>query len=314
MKRLLPFLVFPALFGQPTQPVTVQPNCSIPINFNSTNTLQWDNRFTGCVNWILTYASRGFSALSIAVQSAPDAGGTPGTWVTFAGTIKSGINPNTNTAERATFFGTADPTDFQPWVRVNLSTVTGTGMVTGTLLGFNTTTGPGGSSPGSTIQKVDLEQVLGVTVLTGGQAGSQGVGGLAANGSAPVGNPVYIGGRDGSGNIFAPVFCTRSQSFDTSTSGNNLLVAAVAANVIRVCGWYLTPFTAGDTITTSLTQGTGATCAGGTTTLVGPFENVVTLTLEWFGGLATTAANALCLNLGSATRVTGNVSYAQFVP
>ena len=312
MRRLLPFFILPALFGQPTQPVTVQPNCSIPINFNSTNTLQWDNRFTGCVNWILTYASRGFSALSIVVQSAPDAGGTPGTWVTFAGTIKSGINPNTNTAERATFFGTADPTDFQPWVRVNLSTVTGTGMVTGTLLGFNTTTGPGGSSPGSTIQKVDLEQVLGVTVLTGGQAGSQGVGGLAANGAAPVGNPVYSAGRDGSGNLFSQVFCTRTASFDTSTSGNTLLVAASGTTVIRVCDWRMTPFTAGTSLIASLTQGTGATCAGGTTTLDGPYENIVSLTLGYSGGIAATAANAVCLNLSGTTRATGSISYAQF--
>lgn len=44
-------------------------------------------------------------------------------------------------------------------------------------------------------QPFDLNQVGGTAVITGGVAGSQGVGGLAAADAAVAGNPVYVGGR-----------------------------------------------------------------------------------------------------------------------
>lgn len=44
---------------------------------------------------------------------------------------------------------------------------------------------------------VNLAQVAGTTTVTGGLAGSQGVGGLAATGAALSGNPVLVGGSDG---------------------------------------------------------------------------------------------------------------------
>jgi hypothetical protein len=56
--------------------------------------------------------------------------------------------------------------------------------------GLASTSGP---APVGT-QDVNLIEVLGVAVLTGGQAGSQGVGGLAPNAATAVGNPVQVGG------------------------------------------------------------------------------------------------------------------------
>lgn len=48
---------------------------------------------------------------------------------------------------------------------------------------------------------VNLEQIGGSAVVTGGVAGSLGVGGVDADGAAVSGRPVQVGGVDGSGNV-----------------------------------------------------------------------------------------------------------------
>jgi len=48
---------------------------------------------------------------------------------------------------------------------------------------------------------VNLNKVGGVAIVTGGLVGSQGVGGLAANAAAPVGNPNLIAGYDSAGAV-----------------------------------------------------------------------------------------------------------------
>ena len=65
-------------------------------------------------------------------------------------------------------------------------------------------------------QTVNLAQVGGTNVLTGGVAGSQGVGGLAAAGAAVAGNPVLVGGSDG----------TDARAFATDASGHPQVVPA----------------------------------------------------------------------------------------
>lgn len=58
-------------------------------------------------------------------------------------------------------------------------------------------------------QDINLKQVAGTATLTGGVAGSQGVGGLAAAGAAISGNPVLVGGSDG----------TNARAFSTDNTG-----------------------------------------------------------------------------------------------
>jgi len=142
---------------------TIKPDCIIPVNFTTTNVtsnLTCGNNTLGIANWVFVYSSTGFSALSIVVQSAPDAGGTPGSWGTFGGTVltnvqypgSSGINPNTSATSANTGFA-----GYFPWVRVNLASITGTGRVTGVLYGFLNSTlakagsGGGGGGGGPTI-------------------------------------------------------------------------------------------------------------------------------------------------------------------
>jgi len=122
MTRLLTLLFFCGLsFAQ---------DCSLSISRSTAGASSaFDNRSSGCLDWTLEYTSQGFTALSIQLESAPDANGSPGTWVPFGGSV-SVSNPLTNPAQ-----GNSGFSGFFPWVRVNLISVTGTGTVTGLVFG-----------------------------------------------------------------------------------------------------------------------------------------------------------------------------------
>jgi len=107
-----------------------------------------------------------------------------------------------------------------PWTAMSLA-------VTGALGGIAT--------------NVNLIQVAGTNILTGGVAGSQGIGGLAADGAAAVGNPVPVAGVDAAGN-------TQTVSVDTdglvvvagavldgvADSGNPVPIGAVVDEILSV--------------------------------------------------------------------------------
>jgi len=117
----------------------VTPDCVIGFTFTAasqnSSTTGCGNNTQGVVEWRMTYAaSSGISALSIVVQSAPDNGGTPGSWSTFAGTTEMGTNnPNTTTPQCGTTC--AALLGYYPWVRVFLTSLTGTGTIRGQLYG-----------------------------------------------------------------------------------------------------------------------------------------------------------------------------------
>jgi len=170
MKKLLLFLPFLAL-AQP-------PDCTLPLNVPTGSTVPFnmgpfDNRTTGCTTWQITYNSVTYSALSIIVQTAPNAaGGVPGSWSTF--TAVTGINPNTATTEAVSTFGGV--TSYFPWIRVQLTSATGAGTISGRLYGWRI---PAQSSGGT------------VTIPT-----PVPVDGPTANGSAPTTPPVLVAGWD----------------------------------------------------------------------------------------------------------------------
>ena len=76
--------------------------------------------------------------------------------------------------------------------------------------------------PGATPFDVNLKQVGGTATVTGGVAGSQGVGGLAANATAVAGSPVWVAMWDGSS---VRSFATASSQPD-GTTGTGLLAQA----------------------------------------------------------------------------------------
>jgi hypothetical protein len=144
-KLYLALLLFSGVLLAQNKPA---PDCVIPFSFTAAAQVTVNNTCgsfmaqpSGVVTWALTYYSTGFSALSLVVQSAPDVNGTPGTWGTFTGTVAAGVNPNTAITQAYTLL-----TGFNPWVRVNLTSVTGSGKVTGQLYGWRA--GPSGSGGG----------------------------------------------------------------------------------------------------------------------------------------------------------------------
>jgi len=131
-KLLLLLLGFShALLAQPTVPI--QPDCFIQFNQKSTTGVSgsFDNRNRGCVDWTIVYTTQGFSAISFEFDSAPDAAGVPGSFVAFAGTLVSGSNPSTTTGQSLMQFS-----GYFPWLRLNLSSKTGTGTITANAFGF----------------------------------------------------------------------------------------------------------------------------------------------------------------------------------
>jgi len=137
-------------------------------NFNATS--------AKCVAWTFSYFSEGFSGVSIQIESAPDNAGVPGAFTIIpSANIAIGTNPLT-----ATTFGTMTISGYFPWVRVNLTTATGTGVVNYTLVG-NSYVGPASNTLASTGAAATTVKAIGPD----------------APGVAPTQNPVQIGGFDG---------------------------------------------------------------------------------------------------------------------
>ena len=155
--RPVKFALLVAACGMLSYAQPPQPDGTVPFNLTASGTfspiLGMDNRQLGCQNFQISYAANGFSALTLAVQEAPDNTGSPGAWGTMGGTLVEGVNPNTNTTAASSLiqtYGTAS----SPWVRVALTSATGSGNVIGKLIcwaaaGTAGTTASGGGGGGS---------------------------------------------------------------------------------------------------------------------------------------------------------------------
>ena len=165
------------LFAQQPPP----PDCRQTFSFTSANadSPTFDNRTTGCDTWTIVYQVDGYSAVSLTVQSATGVN-SPAAFTTFAGTVGSGINPNTSTTGAETRLQ-----GFVSWIRVDLAgTISGAQILTGQLYGYKSGYPGGGVSGGS-----GCPGTVGTPCV---------VTGPAAVGAAPAGAPVSIGTTDGS--------------------------------------------------------------------------------------------------------------------
>lgn len=183
------------LFGHPAkaqQVVVSQPDCIIFFHFTAVNQTSplapnagFSNLTNGCTTWNFSYANTGFSAITLAFQSAPNVSGAAGSWSTFAGgSLVSGINPNTNTTGTFTWI-----VGYNPWVRVALTAATGSGTVDGAVYGFRIPSA--GSSPSATAN-VNLVDVGGAAIALGQttMAGSLPVAIASNQGAVPVSGTV----------------------------------------------------------------------------------------------------------------------------
>jgi|SRR5882672_1082216 len=327
----------PSLFAQ-------QPNCQI--NFGPWTTINVSAQFNNigfgannaCTYWVLQYQVTGFSAISLQFESATGAT-APGAFGAYSGTVSSGVNPSISVACSTPTNCTATFTGMIGWYRMNLTSVTGSGTVTGTLQGYKTgyalggASVPGGGCPGTVgtpcvvVGNVaDGSAVSGAPVRIAGSDGTNVqdvltdtsgrpiVAGGAAAGAAPAGNPVLgagIGSGATGGLIQSDIACDSSASIlYSAASGAKQLIALTASRIIYVCSLILSS----DTVTNiTLEYGTGSVCATGTTTLFDPLQNVLSLTTPDFkGAIRTPAGNALCIVSSATATIGGVVTYAKF--
>ncbi len=310
---------------------TILPDCMIFFNFAAVGNSPTsphnglDNRTLGCTTWQISYSNSGFSALSLILQSAPDSAGTPGTYGNFSGTVIVGSNPNTATTQAFTQF-----TGANPWVRVRLNSATGSGVVSGAAYGWripsaNNVTPSGASTDvnlikvgGATIALGQAAMAASIPVVLANNQTGLSVSGTAAAGAAPSGNPVQVGGTDGTnmrtlktntqGNELIGAYCTSQAAFNLSGSGNTQIIAA-GAGTIHVCHISLATAAPEDI---KLTSGTGANCATGTADVSGLYKTISALALDTLGALVAPANAALCLNQSAVQATGGIVIYSVF--
>jgi hypothetical protein len=324
MKKLLCLFLLVSAAAMAQTAITVRPDCFQFYSFTApANSLVFDNRSAGCPYFAVTYSSSGFSALSLVMQVAPDNNGTPGAWATY--TAGAGSNPNTATDQAfSTFSG------YFPWVRIQLTSVTGTGTITGIFYGWRTT----------------------ASVINGGGGGGGGCVGTAgtpcrvagpnANNTAPSAPPVFIAGWDNGGrvrgiitgsagqmitipdwqtsvlgNYSANFGCDQSAFFTTASSGSQQIVALAMGADIYVCHYEWS--TSGGPETVSLEYGTGSNCGTGKTVMTRQLNAVNSSqdylapnSLRNFANLTPGAGNALCVNPSAAQTIAVTVTYAQF--
>lgn len=322
MKKLLLLPLFAlSLFAQN---VIVQPECSFNFQYTvaaGVITSGGGNTRTGgpfgagysvigqgCTSYDITYSAQGLTGLSLRLESAPDAAGIPGAWAAFVGTINIGGNPNTSLTGGFTNVS-ATPSNLAAWISVNLTGLVGTGTINGRVYGYRTL-GTFTTGPGAPTQNVNVAQVAGTNTVTA-KAGVIATGGTDATGAAPTANPNLVAVQDSSGNVVIPTQCTKTAIFDTSAAGNLLLVAASGTTQVRVCKLSFEDVPGTNTV--QLKQGTGATCAGGTTNLWMAYVTVQAVAEDFvLNPLVGVAANAVCINLANATRVTGAITWAQY--
>ena len=247
----------------------------------------YDNRSKGCVYWAYSYTASGYSALTLALQDAPDSSGVPGTWVTFGGATVQGANPSTIVTS-SFFVGTG----YFPWLRMTLSGLTGSGSVTVLAVGcraVSSCTLP--AVPGGASSNVNIEEFGGTTVSIGQQNNANSI-------------PVVLSNQQ------FGLLCTAHVAINVTGAGNTQIVAASGATTVTICGLILTSATA---ISAKLTYGTGANCVTGPADLTGTYQALTALVLNFpASSIATPASQAVCLNLGAgAIAVTGDLFYRQ---
>lgn len=303
---LLTIALFVGLLpGQAITTVRTQPDCIVPLFFTfvpGASTVL-DNRQTGCQGWVLMYNTfNTVSSISIVVQSAPtNAAGGAGAFVTYTGTTVSGTNPNTTTGS-----GSWTGTGYVPWIRANVTAVTGSGtgngVVSGVLYGWRnaavaiSSSGGGGGggtqyTNGSAVATPTGTVALGydganVRAIRTGATGIQEVNCVAGCGASAGGaNTATLSAAL----TITPGAATTLQLIPATPGQSNRIATLVAG------------LGAANTATFSIVAGTGVNCATGTTTLVSYSNSPVAVSYPVQGWLTAPVSAAVCIRSGSAT-------------
>ncbi len=329
MKRLLYLLLFlapgpwplaPQLYAQGT-------TCQQQTNFTSaTNSTTLDNRLRvlspACDVWRLDYYSSGLSALSIAVQGAPDSNGAAGTWVDIASTaVMYGSNPSTGLQGQILL------RSYYPWMRVNVTTFTTTGTIYATLSGVNALSlaPPVTASIAGTVAATQSGAwVVGQsgtwTVQPGNTANTTA---WKVDGSAvtqPISGTVAAT-QSGSWTVTVtssdPCLTNTKTILPISLTTNTEILNGTASNKTYICSIDLV---AGAATNVALVEGTGTVCATNIVALTGGTTAATGWNFAANGGIAkgsgagtifktTVNDNNVCILVSAANQVSGSIAY-----
>lgn len=190
--------------------VTLAAQTTVPLPTAPTTGGAGDNRTEGCQTWTFTYQATGAGALTSVDFQAGQSSTTTVTFASWAGTVSTGINPNTSSTGATSTFTTGCTsavacTVANSWVRILITRGTFTGTINGVLYGYKDGNG-GSATPGSSC-------TAGVPCV---------VDGPTAAGSAPTTPPVLVAGQDGSpGNI---------RTLKTDSAGQPIVLSGQTAN------------------------------------------------------------------------------------
>jgi hypothetical protein len=136
--------------SQPTTQVHPNPDCQFYFTLTAAGSLPagsgFDNRQQGCTTWTVNYVSSGFTGLTVTLQSAANVNGA-------AGAFSAGFPIQENTlsgsnAMTSTTGGFWWVQGTNAWVNVNLSGLSGSGVVNGSVFGWRIP-GAAGTSAGA---------------------------------------------------------------------------------------------------------------------------------------------------------------------
>lgn len=269
----------------------------------------YDNRGMGCTTWHLVYNNTGYSALNIAPQSADDSGGIPGSfsnWGTSGGTLSAG----TTLPLTAITSGQATGYKYRPFVRVNLSSATGSGRVSWMLYGYRPGNGDSNGGNGAVVGTSGLGISDGMgNVSIGGWSCISSAGVLSTCAAMGVAQEII-----GSSLYDVAYYCDQSIPISNAAAATTQLIALSGTKKIRVCSFLMNG--AGAT-TVKLQYGTGSNCGTGTTDLTGAMTLAAGTNIGAGAGgtsaeiLRTPNGQALCLVNSVAVQVSGFLTFQQ---
>lgn len=311
VRSIWPALVLATVMRVATaqQFVITQPDCIINFSFTASGQTSptapnngLDNRNLACDTWNVTYANSGFTAISLALQGAPNSAGLPGAYsngMQVQQTIITGVNPQTNTTGGFLWL-----TGYSPWVRMTLASSMGSGVVNGAAYGWRipSASSNGAAAPASNVTIVGpLGQAVMASSIPVVIASNQ----SAYPVNATIVNPLGQTTMAASVSIVQPnnqtSGCTKT-FVNLSGSGNTQIVAASGVLNIYICDL---EFSTGTPEDFKLTEGTGANCGSGTADATALLKNISAWSLTPGGGFAgaritATNGDALCANQANA--------------
>lgn len=298
--RLLVWAIASILsWGVRLAPAQTTPACQFRGSLTSATTgVPYTNNTTNpnCNSWALTWTSKGFTALTIQLEGADSSTGAY-TAFTGASTVQVGTNP------ASTLSGTiiVQASSTNAYLRVNVTSVTGTGKIDYQVYGYNGVT-PTAKSAGGTCAALggDLSGTCSAAVVTGvnGAAVPASTAVLATNGSGQIvaGTPGFTNPMSALGDMIYGGAAGAPSRLPGTTAGNLMFLsqqgdgtnsAEPAWIILPLSGnanYYLTP-TASDIATykqmtvTPYAPATTLTYAGLTGTTTTTLQNFATLPL-----------------------------------